>query len=233
MTVVIVSLILSVIPAFYFGYLKIWQTQTGQLGATTSGDFVLWRMQKEIRMARTVALSSDGKALTVLVPKQAFDTQLGSYVNALDSQGQLINGDQVRYYFVSDPYPSGTNVGALYRQVIRADGTQGPARLVARRICPGLNPLTEGTSTPKPIFAYDSGLRAVTVTLTVAEPDPSTGDFAVRYLQPKCTRDGGALVRVAIDGHPEGQVACTSCGNRVRPSAEIVASQTQFLIRNR
>jgi len=113
-----------------------------------------------------------------------------------------------------------------------ANGTVKSPQLVAARICPSLNPLSEGTSNPKPAFEYDAVRRAVTVTITAAEPMPSSATFGAREAGARCKRDGGALVRVATSEHPEGEISCQICGSQAKPNAQIVTYQTQLMLRN-
>jgi hypothetical protein len=148
-----------------------------------------------------------------------------------DSQGQLVNGDQVQYYFQSE---SGSAGGSLFRRVTHADGASESPRLVAQHVYPLLNPLrTSGGSGTWPVFAYDSARRTVTVTVSAAEPRPSTSTFEAKTREPVCTRHHTALVRVATEGHPEGVVMCSQCRAGTVPSSDIATYQATLLLRNR
>jgi DNA-directed RNA polymerase subunit RPC12/RpoP len=228
---VVGSLLLSVLPGFYLGYIKLWQRETARLGSVQQADFAVRRMQEDIRNARNLVISSDGSSITVVLPKRSYDATLGRMVNVLDSNGSLINGDQVQYYYT--PNTAGSAGGAIYRRVIRLDGIERPARLVSTGIYPALNPRYSLTSSPIPVFTYDGTLRAVTVTMTAAVPKPSTGTFASGQVDPKCRRCGSNLVRVATEQHPEGETRCPYCGLSVKPNVEIATYQTELSLRNR
>jgi len=232
MAIVVSSLLLSVIPAFYMTSVKLWQRETGRLGAVEQADAVLHRMQDDIRNARRATLSSDGTVLTIVQPGQAYDASLARQVNVLDAQGQLTDGDQLHYYFVQDPEGTGSSGGAIYRRVVHANGTYEPPRLVATRVYPHLNPRAPGGSTPAPPFSYDGTLRKVAITITTAEPKPSSGTFAPRQSEPMCRHCGGNLMRVPTTEHLEGEIQCAHCGAQVEPTAEIVTYQTRLRVRN-
>ena len=225
-------LFLSVLPGFYLTYVKIWQRETTEMGVVQRGDFALRRMHEDVRSARSALLSSDGTILTLTLPKKAYDAALGRNVNALDSQGQLIDGDKIKYYIVQDSYSVGGSAAAMYRRIIHPDGTAESPRIVADHLCPGLNPLDSGTGHPQPLFTYNPALHIVTVTVTAAELKPSTGTFAPTQSQVRCSRDHGSLVRVCTPHHPEGEIQCTICGTHARPTAGIQTYQTQLLLRN-
>jgi len=231
MAVVVSSLVLSMLPGFYVAYVKLWQRETGKLGAAQRADFALERMKDDVRNARRAILSSDGRTLALTLPLRTYDASLNRAVNALDAQGQLVDGDSVHYYFVQDPHSTGSTGGALYRRVVHADGTEEEPRLLAEHIHPELNPVDSG-GTPAPLFACDSVLRTVAVTVTAAEPRPSSSTFAVRHLEPKCRACGESLVRVPTAEHAEGEVQCSQCGTDCRPTAEIVTYQTRRMLRN-
>lgn len=232
MATVVGGLLLSTVSAFYLGYIKIWQRETGRVGAVRRADFVLRRMQNEVRNAKGLTLSSEGNSLTVVLPKRCYDAEVGRDVNEFDSQGQLVDGAQVEYSFVPDGSGSEQGAYAIHRRVMLADGTVRSPELVAAHICPSLNPLSEGTSDPKPVFEYDAVRRTVTVTITAAEPMPSSATFSVREAGARCKRDGGALVRVATSDHPEGEIRCQICGGQAKPNAHVVTYQTQLMLRN-
>jgi len=232
MAMTVSALILSVIPAFYVTSVKLWQRDTGRLGAVAQANIVLYRMQDEIRNARRTVLSSDGTSVTLVLPTQAYDSSLGRKVNVLNASGSLTDGDQIRYYFALDPHGTGSTGGAVYRRVTYAGGTQAPAQLVADRVYPHLNPRASGGSTPAPVFAYDATLRTITVTITTAEPKPGTGTFAPREGDPQCRRCRAPLVRVPTLEHLEGEVQCSQCGSEVEPTAEVVSYQSKLLLRN-
>jgi len=232
MAIVVSMLVLSVVPAFYRTSIELWQRETGRLGAVEKADLLLMRMQDDIRNARRANLSSDGRAMTVVLPARTYDTSLSHEVNVLDASGSLVDGNQIQYYFVLDPQGTGSQGGAIYRRLVRPDGTQGLARLVADRVYPQLNPRGSGTSSPAPLFVYNATLRTVTVTITTAEPKPSNSGFAVRNPEPRCGRCGGALVRVPTTEHLEGEIQCSNCGGAVEPTSEIVTYQTQLMVRN-
>jgi len=233
MAMTVSALILSVIPAFYLTSVRLWQRDTGRLGAVAQANIVLSRMQDEVRNARRAVLSSDGTSVTLVLPEQAYDSTLGRKVNVLNVSGQLSDGDQIRYYFVSDPHGTGSTGGAIYRRVTYANGTQAPAQLVADRVYPHLNVRAPGGSSPAPVFAYDASLRTLTVTITTAESKPGSGTFAPRQGDPECRRCHAPLVRVPTLEHLEGEVQCSQCGSEVEPTHEIVSYQTELLVRNR
>jgi uncharacterized membrane protein YbaN (DUF454 family) len=229
LTVFISGLIFTVLPGFYFTYIKIWSRESSRVESVAAATMVIQRMQKEARNARGLSVSSDAKALTITLPKQLYDSTVGRPVNELDSSGNLIDGDRVRYYIALDPGGAGN---ALFRRVDRQNGTSTTPQVIAAGIFPELNPLVAGGSTVRPAFAYDAGLRSVTVTVTAAQTRESTGSFAPTGRGPQCSRDHGALTRVATEAHPEGEIRCSQCGAQVQPNAEIVTHQIQLLARN-
>jgi len=226
------GLLLSVLPGFYLAQVRVWQRETGRLGAVQRADFVLRRMEEDVRNARRVSVSSDGKHMTIVLPYRAYDSTLQRRVNVLDATGNLIDGDQVEYYFVQDPDGTGSRGGAMYRRVTPAGGSAQQARRVTSWVFPALNPRGAGGSSPSPLFAYDPARRVITVTVTAAEPKPSTGTFAPTQLEPRCARDGGELVRVVTTQHLEGEIQCAICGQHVRPTAELATYQTRLFVRN-
>lgn len=226
------TLFLAMLPAFYLGYVKLWQRESSEIGVTQSGDFALRRMQEDVRSARSVAVSSDGTSVSLTLPLRAYDSGYGREVNVLDSQGQLVDGPTVQYYFVADDPTSPCPSGPLYRRVTLPDGTVGPEKVVAERIVPQLNPLESGTAHPVPMFAYDSAQRVLTATIAAAEFKPNTGTFAPTHDELECDRDHGRLVRIATADCPEGEIQCSVCGDQVRPTAEIAVYQSRLLVRN-
>jgi len=231
LAVFISTMFLSVLPGFYFTSVKIWQRECGELEAVRSADFALKRMDEDVRNARSVAISSDGTMLTLTLPRQGYDAALGRYVNILDSHGWLMDGDRIEYS-IADHHTSDGSDPAMHRRVIRADGTAEAPRLVANHVHPQVNPLDPATGYTTPVFAYDSDHRTLTVTVTAAETKPSAGTFGSTQAVLKCSRDGGQLVRVATEEHPEGEIRCSICGTDVETTAQIVTYQTRFMLRN-
>ena len=231
MTTFITGLMFTVLPGFYFTYVRLWSREGSRVDTLERAAIVVQRMEKEVRNARRLSVSSDGKALTIVLPKQRLDSTIGRYVNEIDGQGQLVDGDQVRYYFTADPHNVALG-GGIYRRVERVNGTSVAPRLITDQIHPELNPLVSGDSTAQPIFFYDSALRTVAVTVTAVETRASVGDFAPGQTGPRCSRDGGSLARTATQGHPEGELACSVCGSQVKPNAELAVHQIQLLARN-
>jgi len=231
LAVFISSMFLSVLPGFYFTSVKIWQQESSELEAVRTADFALRRMEEDVRNARSVAISSDGTLLTLTLPLQDYDAALGRSVNVLDSQGWLMDGDRIEYAITDDLTSDGYDP-AMYRRVIRADGTAETPRLVANHVQPYVNPLQPTTGYAVPVFAYDSDQRTLTITVTAAEPTPSSGTFGPTQPVLRCSRDGGQLVRVATEEHPEGEIRCSICGTDVKATAEIVTYQTRFMLRN-
>jgi len=231
MAVVVSSLVLSTLPGFYVTYVKLWQRETGKIGAAQRADFALERMKDDVRNARRAVLSSDGTRLTLTLPQKAYSASLDRAVNALDAQGDLIDGDRVQYYFMQDPHGTGSSGGALYRRVVHADGSDEDPRLLTENIHPELNRLDSG-GTPVPLFVCDSAARTVDVTVTAAEPRPTSSTFATSHFEPKCRVCGGDLVRVPTTEHPEGEIQCAQCGSEVKPTTEIVAYHTCRTLRN-
>jgi len=230
---VIGGLIMSVLPGFYFAYIKLWQRETGKLGAVGRADFVVRRIKREVRNARSVTVSSDGKGLTLVLPALTYDAGLGVTGSALDSEGRLVDGDRVCYYYVVDPNGTGTAGGSIYRRLVHADGSEHAPRLVADQIYPQLNPLAASATSPAPVFSYNATTRLVTVHVTTAEPRPTSGTLLPLDSDPRCARDSGQLVRVATSQHPEGVIQCSTCGTQVRPTAHIVSSSAQLRLRNK
>ncbi len=225
---VISTLFLSVLPGFHLAYVRIWQRESAKLGATQRADFALRRMQDDVRNARSVVVSSAGDSLTLVEPLRAYDATLNREVNVLTADDQLQDGDRISYYLA---YSASSNTGAtMYRRITHPDGTIESPRKVAAFLHPELNTLHSGSVLP--LFGYDSAHRTLTVTVTAAEPKPSTGTFAPTAADLKCSRDRGHLVRVAVDGHPEGAVRCVYCGAQVRPTAELVSYQARLALRN-
>lgn len=231
MSCAIGGLVLSVLPAFYLASTKLYQRETGEIGARDRAELGIVRMKKELRNARSTTISSDGRILTLVLPAVSGTWSSDQSTTVFDSQGQLTNGDQIQYYFQSD---SGSTGGSLFRRVTHANGTSESPRLVAPRVYPQLNPLrTSGETGAWPIFAYDSAKRTATVTVTAAHERPSTSTFETKRRDPICTRHGTALVRVATDSRPEGVVRCSQCGASTVPSSEVATYQTRLLLRNR
>jgi hypothetical protein len=233
MVMVIGGILLSVLPGYYLTYVRIWQRETGRLGAIQRTDFALERIEEDIRNARGVTLSYDGASLSLTMPLRAYDATLDRDVNVLDEAlGTLSDGDQITYYFIQDPDGTGSSGGTIYRQVDPVDAAEEPARIVTQQIYPQLNPRGSSGGDPAPVFAYDTSLRIVTVTATAAEPLPSTGTFAPTRIEPTCRRCGSELVRVSTDESIAGEIQCPVCGDDARPTAEIVTYQTRFKVRN-
>ena len=232
LAVFISTMFLSVLPGFYFTSVKIWQRECGELEAVRSADYALKRMDEDVRNARSVAISSDGTMLTLTLPLQGYDATLGRDVNILDSNGWLTDGDKIEYSITDDLTVDGYDP-AMYRRVIHTDGTTEALRLVANHVQPYVNPLDPATGYTMPVFAYDSDHRTLTVTVTAAETKPSSGTFGPTEAVLECSRDGGQLVRVATEEHPEGEIRCSICGTDVETTAQIVTYQTRFLLRNR
>ncbi len=233
MVMIIGGLLLSVLPGYYLTYVRIWQRETGRMGAVQRADFAIDRLQKEIRNARSVALSSDGASLTITLPARAYDYSLGRFVNALGADGTLQPGDQVQYHFLQDPDDTGSAGGAVSRQVFPAAGGENAPHVITNRIYPLLNPRGSGTGDPAPIFAYDDTLHIITITATAAEPLPSSGTFIPTRIEPKCKRCGSDLIRVPTETNIAGEIQCPQCGDDAIPTAEIVTYQSRFMVRNR
>ena len=231
LAVFISTMFLSVLPGFYFTSVKIWQRECGELEAVRSADFALQRMDEDVRNARSVAISSDGTMLTLTLPLQGYDAALERYVNVLDSNGWLTDGDRIEYSISDDATSDGYDP-TMYRRVIRADGTAKAPRLVANHVHPEMNPLQPTTGYTTPVFSYDSDHRTVTVTVTAAEPKPSSGTFGPTEAVLKCSRDAGQLIRVSTEEHPEGEIRCSVCGTNLKTTAEIITYQTRFMLRN-
>jgi hypothetical protein len=229
MTIFISGLIFTVLPGFYFTYVRVWSRESSRVESTATATMVIQRITKEARNARSLSVSPDGKSLTITLPKQQYDSTVGRMVNEIGSNGNLSNGDQIRYYVATNPNGAGE---ALFRRVDRLEGTSTTPQVIAAGIFPGLNPLVAGSSTVQPVFVYDSGIRTVTITATAAQTRESTGSFAPTGRGPECSRDHGALSRVATGGHPTGEIRCSLCGTQVQPNAEIVTHQIQLLARN-
>jgi Tfp pilus assembly protein PilW len=230
MSCAIGGLVLSVLPAFYLASTRLYQRETGEIGAREQTALGVMRMKKELRNARSTSISSDGRTLTLVLPAISGTWSSSESMAIFDSQGQLINGDQVQYYFQGD---SGSTGGCLFRRVTHASGSTESPRLVAQHVYPQLNPLVTSGSSTRPIFAYDSAKRTVTITVTAAGPRPSTSTFEAKRRDPVCTRHGTPLVRVATTGHPEGVVMCSQCGASTVPSSEVATYQATLLLRNR
>jgi len=224
------TLFLSVLPGFHLTYVKIWQRESAELGALHRANFALRRMQDDVRNARRVVVSTDGTALTLVQPLRAYDSTLDKDVNQVDDEGNLQDGDLIQYYLVQT---ASGHVGAtMYRRVVHPSGVIEPERIVAVHLHPNLNPLDVSSGATRPLFRYDSSLRAVTVVVTAAEPRPSSGTFAPATLDLECRRDHGTLTRVMTEDHPDGVIQCSQCGDQVKPTGEIVAYQTQLALRN-
>jgi hypothetical protein len=232
MTTVVGGLLLSVLPGFYFAYVNLWRQETARLGASQRSSFVVRRMKADIRNARNVAVSSDGTRVTLTMPMLVYDSDCQTMSVAIDAQGNQIDGDTITYYFEQDPNGTGSAGGNIYRQVTRTSGTAETPRLVADLIYPSLNPLSASAGTSMPLFYHDDDKDTVVVTATAAEPKPSGGAFAPASREPICTRDGGALARVATEEHPEGVIICAKCGAQVRPATELVTYRTEIRLRN-
>jgi hypothetical protein len=227
LAVFISSMFLSVLPGFYLTSVKVWQRESSQLEAIRTADFAIRRMEEDVRNARRAIVSSNGATLVLVLPARTYDAGLGREVNALDASGYLVDGDLIQYYLTSSPGAD----AMMYRRVVQSDGTVEPAEVVATHVAPQLNPLdTDGFT--RPMFAFDSDEHTVSVVVTAAEPKASTGTFAPTQTAVKCTRDGGALARVATEEHPEGEIQCVVCGTSFRTSAEMRTYETRFLLRN-
>ena len=230
MSCAIGGLVLSVLPAFYLASTKLYRRETSEIGARERAELSIVRMKKELRNARSTSISSDGRTLTIVLPAISGTWSSSESMAVFDSQGQLINGDQVQYYFQSD---SGSTGGSLFRRVTHANGSSESPRLVAQRAYPQLNPLVTGGSGTRPMFAYDSAKRTVTVTVTAAEERLSNSTFETKMGDPICTRHGTALVRVATESCPEGVVRCSQCGASTVASSEVATYRATLLLRNR
>jgi hypothetical protein len=232
MSTIVGGLLLAVLPTFYLAYIKLWRQETARLGASQQASQVVRTMKTDIRNARSIAVSSDGRTLTLVMPKLAMDPDLHVMSVVIGADGCQIDGDTVTYYFQQDPNHTGSRGGNIYRRVTLANGTQQTARLVADSIYPGLNPFPTGTESPAPLFYHDEEKDTVLVAVTASEPKPSSGTLAAASLEPVCTRDGGALVRVAAEGYPAGAVRCSVCGARAVPATELVTYHTEIRLRN-
>jgi hypothetical protein len=221
---------LSVLPPFYTTSVKIWQRESSELQAVSAADFVLDRMEDDVRNARGAGVSSGGDMLVLALPLKAYDAALSREVNVLDANGSLTNGDQIQYYYTPDTTGTVGAGGTVHRRVVRANGTVETPRLVAVNVQPALNPL-DATGAISPLFSYDADQRTVTITVTVAEPKASAGSFAPRT-EVKCRHDGGHLVRCTSLNSSEGDIRCSLCGPEAEATAEIVTHQTQFMLRN-
>ena len=217
LSVLISSMFLSVLPGFYLTSVKIWQQESSELEAVRTADFALRRMEEDVRNARSVAISSDGTLVTLTLPLRAYDSTLGRDVNVLDSNGWLMDGDRIEYSITCDSTSDGDAV--MRRGVVHADGTVEAPRIVANHIEPTVNPLDSSTGCAVPVFAYDSDQRTLAVTVTAAEPKPSSGTFGPTQAVLKCSRDSGQLIRVATEEHPEGEIRCSICSMRFSPSS--------------
>jgi len=229
MTIFISGLIFTVLPGFYFTYVRIWSRESSRVESVATATMVIQRITKEARNARSLSVSPDGKALTITLPSRQYDSTVGRLVNEIGSSGDLSNGDQVRYYVATNPGGAGE---ALFRRIDRQNGTSTTPQVIASGVFPGLNPLVAGSGAVQPVFVYDSGLRTVTITATAAETRESTGSFAPTGRGPECSRDHGALTRVATEDRPTGEIRCSLCGTQVQPNAEIATHQIQLLARN-
>lgn len=232
MTTVVGGLLLSVLPTFYFAYIRLWRQETARLGASQQASQVVRRMKADLRNARRATTSADGNTLTLVMPALAYDPDLHVMSVAIGSDGAQIDGDIVTYYFQQDPNHTGSAGGNIYRQVTRASGLQQAPRMVADSVYPGLSPFSTGTTSPAPLFYFDEYKETIIVTATASEPRPSGGTFAAATLEPICMRDAGSLVRVATDDHPEGAIQCSRCGARAIPASELVTYRTEMRLRN-
>jgi len=231
-TMLIGGLLLSVLPGFYFGYTALWREETGKLGAGQRSTIVLRRLRKDVRNARAAVVSADGATLTLTIPRLAYDSGHAVMGPVLSSDGRLVDGDAVQYYFVRDPANSGSTGGSLLRRLVDVNGAGYATRLVADSVYPALNPLSSETGSPAPIFRYDGGKRTVSVTITASEPYPSGGSFAPVTSDPNCSRDAGTLVRVGVSGQPQGVIQCSKCGARAKPAVELVTVKASLMLRN-
>ena len=232
MVIIIGGLLLSVLPGYYLTYIRIWQRETGKLGAVQRADFAVHRMQDDVRTARSVVLSSDGTSLTVALPLQVYDSDLGRPVNILDGSGSLVNGNIVQYYYTQDPGDTGSGGGSISRRLVNHEGAEVSDRVVTERIYPQLNPRASGGGSLAPIFAYDSTLRIITVTVTAAEPKPSSSTFSILKTEPQCNRCRSDLIRVPTEEDLAGEIQCPECGAEIEPTAAIVTYQTRLALRN-
>ncbi len=231
-TMLIGGLLLSVLPGFYFGYTALWREETGKLGAGQRSTIVFRRLRKDVRNARAAVVSADGATLTLISPQLAYDSGHSVMSPVLSSDGRLVDGDAVQYYFVRDPENIGSTGGTILRRLVDASGAGYATRLVADSVYPSLNPLSSETGSPVPIFRYDSGKRTVNITVTAAEPYPSGGSFAPVTTNPICSRDAGTLVRVSTPSQPQGAIQCSKCGARANPAVELVTVQASLVLRN-
>jgi len=230
MTCAIGGMVLSVLPAFYMASTKVWQRETGEIGAREQADMAIQRMKKELRNSRSTSISADGRTLTLVLPAVSGTYSSADSTTVFDSQGRLVDGDRVEYFYQSH---TGSIGGSIYRRVTAADGTTESPKLVAEHVYPQFNPLYSGTSTSLPVFSYDSGKRTVTVTVTAAEPRPSTTTFAAVRNDPVCSKHRVSLVRVATASHPEGVIVCPVCNGSDTATSDVVTYQATLLLRNR
>ena len=228
-TCAIGGLVMSVLPAFYMASTKLWQRETGEIGAREQADLAIVRMKKELRNARSTNISGGGTILTLTLPALSGSRISTETTPLFNSEGQMINGDQVQYYYQSQ---SGSSGGTIFRRVTHSDASTESPRLVADHIYPQLNPLTSG-GIPVTPFRYDSAKRTVTVTLTAAGVRPSSTTFETKERDPMCTKHRSALTRVVTMSHPEGVVQCGQCGTQTVASADVATYQATLLLRNR
>ena len=230
MTCAIGGLILSVLPAFYMASAKLWQRETGEIGAREQADMAIQRMKKELRNSRSTAISSDGGTLTLVLPAVSGASTSQQSATVFNSEGRLVDGDRVEYYFQAD---SGSAGGSIYRRVTHPDGTGESPKPVANHLYPRLNPLRTAATAALPVFSYDTAKRTVTVTVTAAQARPTTGTFAPERGDPVCAKHGVSLVRVATSTHPEGLLSCYLCNGPAMATSEVVTYQATLLLRNR
>ncbi len=228
MTCGIGAMVLSVLPAFYMASTGVFGRETSELGAREQAEMTIHRVKKELRNSRSTTVSTDGRTLTLVLPEVSGEAASEESTTVFNSQGGLVDGDRVRYYYQSE---SGSSGGSIYRDVTHSDGSTETPKLVAEHVYPQLNPIGSGAT--KPIFSYDGAKRTVTVTVTAGEPKPSTASFAATSTDPKCSRHGTALVRVATASHSEGVVMCSQCQSAGDATCQLATYQATLLLRNR
>ena len=223
------ALILSVLPAFSTGYVKLWQRETAELGAGEKAVHLVRRMKEDIRNARRVAVSDDGASVTIVLPALTYDSDHDCMVPAIGADGKMVDGDRVRYYLVE---AAATGGGSVHREVIHADGASEATKVIVDSIYPRLNPFDPYSGSPAPLFAYDSSLGSVSVTVTALEAAPSAGTFVAADSLPICRNDGGSMVRTQDLHSADGAIRCSKCGAPLDSDIHFDCSQTKLKVRN-
>jgi hypothetical protein len=229
---VICGLVLAALPAFYHISTRIWGRETARLQVVQRSEVTLQRIARDIRNAREFAVSSDGRQLTLLLPRRTFDSAIGADINQLTADGQLLDGNCVTYYWSANGGSSSLNGGTIRRRELDPDGAELSDRAVTDLVFPHLNPLESSTAAPGPLFSYDPSTNLVSAIVTTAEPLPSSGDFEVTEQAAKCRRDGAPLARVLTEGSPEGELRCTECGSSAILTAVIRTRHVEATCRN-